>query len=42
MTDGTVFKRMVSEADVVDMVLFLCSSEPATSQDRTSTSLPAP
>jgi NAD(P)-dependent dehydrogenase (short-subunit alcohol dehydrogenase family) len=26
MTAGTVFKRMVSEADVVDMVLFLCSS----------------
>ena len=25
MTDGTAFKRMVSEADVVEVVLFLCS-----------------
>ena len=25
MTDGTAFKRTVSEADVVEVVLFLCS-----------------
>jgi len=26
MTDGTAFKRTVSEQDVVDATLFLCSS----------------